>query len=155
MRCERLIQARNIAHRGDLFQEGCRNWPEFNLPHHMDFLKIFSVASLGETTSILIISTLIIATTITFYFGTTYILKKAALIRVPDREVLKAVYDAGGGPSWDAKYSENWCKSDKKLSEWAGIEAGFAHGHEHALEVIMRGNKKFTGMLYEILSRMT
>ena len=112
----------------------------------MDILKLFSVAALGETSSIIIISTLIIATSVSCYFGTTYILKKASLIRVPDRDILKAVYDAGGGPSWDAKYSENWGRSDKKLSEWGGIEAGFAHGNEHALEIIMRGNKKFTGM---------
>jgi hypothetical protein len=112
----------------------------------MDFLKSFSIEALGESSSIVIITTLVIATTILCYFGTTYILAKASLIRVPDRDVLKSVFNSCNGSSWDLKYSENWCKSNTKLADWAGIEAGYANGHEHALEVIMRGNKKFSGM---------
>lgn len=106
---------------------------------------VLAMESLGESSSIIIITTLVIATTIACYFGTTYILKRASLIRVPDRDVLKGVFNAGGGSTWDVQFSENWCNADKKLSEWAGIEATFASGHEQVVEIIMRGNSKFTG----------
>jgi hypothetical protein len=103
------------------------------------------IEALGENSAIFMIGTLVIATTIACYFGATYILKRSSLLGVKDRDILIAIYNAGGGSSWDVKYSENWCKSDNKLADWAGIEAGFSNGHEHALELIMRGNKKFTG----------
>lgn len=107
---------------------------------------------LGESSSIIIISTLVVATGIACYFGASYILKRSLLLRVKDRDILKGIYSAGGGSSWDVKYSENWCKSDNKLSDWAGVEAGFSNGQEHVLELIMRGNKKFTGMINSFLN---
>jgi hypothetical protein len=121
--------------------------PKFLMTSNSEEGKTGSLfGDMNENVTIALITFLVIVTTTLFYLGTRYAFKKASLVRVPDREVLKAVYDAGGGPSWDAKYSENWCKNDCKLGEWAGIEAGFANGHEHALEVIMRGNRNFTGL---------
>lgn len=106
-------------------------------------IKLFGF---DEKTTIAMISVMILVTTVVIVLGTRYILKKSQNSQVNDRKVLKSIYDQNNGPNWDIKYSENWCKDDCKLGEWAGIEAGFANGHEHVLELIMRGNRNFTGI---------
>lgn len=63
----------------------------------------------------------------------------------PDRLVLQKIYKAGGGPNWEPKYSENWLKAECPIGSWAGIEGGFANGHEHVLEMVLRGNRNFIG----------
>jgi hypothetical protein len=113
-------------------------------------MKLFGDA-LSEQATIALVTSLVIITSIFMFIGTRYVLRSKTA-KINDRKVLKQVYDAGGGPNWDIKYSENWCKEDCKLGEWAGVEAGFANGHEHALELIMRGNRNLTGTLLPLSS---
>mmetsp|Transcript_22546 Transcript_22546/g.32954 ORF Transcript_22546/g.32954 Transcript_22546/m.32954 type:complete len:350 (-) Transcript_22546:153-1202(-) len=110
----------------------------------MDVIKNIFAGSIGETESIALITGLVILVSALFFFAATYAMKTSKS-RTPDRDVLKGVFETGGGPNWEVKYSENWCKAEKSLGEWAGIEAGFANGEEHVLELIMRGNRMFTG----------
>lgn len=105
--------------------------------------------NLNEKTSILIISLLIIVTTTLIILGSRYTLNKTSKNnKLQDKEILKKVYEDGNGNNWDIKYKENWNNDDTKLSEWNGVETGFSNGQEHVLELIMRGNRNFTGNYY-------
>jgi hypothetical protein len=100
-----------------------------------------------EQLTVLAITLMVVLTSIVLLFGIRFLMKRSQQSsQVNDRKILKAVYESGGGNNWDIKYSENWCKDDCKLGEWAGVEAGFANGHEHVLEFIMRGNRNLTGL---------
>lgn len=102
-----------------------------------------------EQLTILAITLMVIVTSIVVLFGVRFLVNRSQQSdKANDRKVLRAVYENGGGNNWDIKYSENWCKDDCKLGEWAGVEAGFANGHEHVLELIMRGNRNLTGLLF-------
>jgi hypothetical protein len=100
-----------------------------------------------EQLTVLGITVMVIITSVVLLFGVRFLVNRSQQSnKANDRKVLKSVYESGGGNNWDIKYSENWCKDDCKLGEWAGVEAGFANGHEHVLELIMRGNRNLTGV---------
>lgn len=101
--------------------------------------------NLNEKNSLILITILILITSSLIFYYTKYSLKKNNL-KLEDKEILKKIYENSNGNNWDIKYKENWLNNECKLGDWAGIETGFSNGNEHVLELIMRGNRNFTGL---------
>lgn len=101
-------------------------------------------ADSGKSMTAMMMTGVVIVLTIVFLSVTAYLYKQASTRRLPDRDVLQRMYKEGNGEKWEAKYSSNWLQPCP-ISQWAGIEGGIANGNEHVLEILMRGNRNFTG----------
>ena len=110
-------------------------------------------ADSGKSMTAMMMTGVVIVLTIVFLSVTAYLYKQASTRRLPDRDVLQRMYKEGNGEKWEAKYSSNWLQPCP-ISQWAGIEGGIANGNEHVLEILMRGNRNFTGMLLQPMTSL-
>lgn len=92
------------------------------------------------------------ATVIVLLLGIFFAFYKVKSNKVSDRNVLTEIFDNGNGAQWEAKYKENWHVDNAPLRDWAGIEASNSKDEERVLEIIMRGNRNFTGKFPNLFS---